>query len=212
MNAGGHIAVAAGRDDADAGLLLGAALPDLGAIGGFRLLGSTTDPSVTDGIDLHHRTDDAFHRHPWFTGRNRRLTTRLDEAGLGRGPARACSHVGIELLLDGELLRSPDLSVASAAAYNGIDDRLDVLEGLVRSADRVRWRAHLRRIAELHLPTDYDKPQAVAARLHRILQRRPRLALRAEHIDTVAQALTDEQPAIADTAPEFLTELRAQLI
>lgn len=212
MNAGGHIAVAAGDDDADPGLLLGSALPDLGAMGGFRLLGTSSDRSVSDGIHLHHRTDDAFHRHPWFTERNRRLSRRLDEAGVGRGPARACSHVGIELLLDGELLRSTELSEASATAYNGIIDRLDALDGLVGAGDRPRWRHHLRRIAELHLPTDYDQPQAVAARLHRILLRRPRLALAAAHVETVADALADEQPAIAESAPAFLSELRAQLL
>ncbi|MEL7157341.1 MAG: hypothetical protein AAFN30_12175 [Actinomycetota bacterium] len=211
MNAGGHIAVAAGQES-DAGLLLGAALPDLGAMGGFRLLGRSDDRSVTDGIDLHHRTDDAFHRHPWFTQRNRRLTQRLDDAGLGRGPARACSHVGIELLLDGELMAVPELRHASTRAYDAIDHRLDALDGLVRDDERTRWRRHLQLIARRHLPTDYDQPTAVAARLHRILARRPRLALAAEHIATVAAALADEQPSIADSARDFLVELRAELL
>ncbi|MEM9134095.1 MAG: hypothetical protein AAF962_24780 [Actinomycetota bacterium] len=215
MNAGGHIAVAhrlgTFDGDDDSGVNLGAALPDLASIGHFRLRGSTDDDAVSHGIDLHHRTDDAFHQHPWFTGRNRELADRLGADGVGRGPARACSHVGIELLLDGELLRDPTHQAASADAYNGILDRLDDLESLVEAEHRARWRLHLTRVAERHLPDYYDDPQAVAALLHRILSARPRLALPTEHVPVVAAALADVQPDIAATATDLLGQLRAEV-
>ncbi|MEM8925151.1 MAG: hypothetical protein AAGD35_16730 [Actinomycetota bacterium] len=226
MNAGGHIAVAsralasreaaetgagAGTETAEVtdrpGYLLGSALPDLGSIGGYRLLGASPDPSVTAGIDLHHRTDDAFHRHPWFADRNRSLADRLQADGVGRGAARACSHVGIELLLDGELLADPLLVAATDDAYGGIPDRLDALDGLVDEQHRSGWREHLRRVAAWRMPDDYDQPDAVARRLHRILARRPRLALADDRVGTVAEALAAVQPGIRATAPEFLAEL-----
>ena len=215
MNAGGHIAVAHqlgtfGGDD-DTGVNLGAALPDLAAIGHFRLRGATDDEAVAHGIDLHHRTDDAFHQHPWFTDRNRRLADRLGADGVGRGPARACSHVGIELLLDGELLRDPMRQAASTEAYNGIVDRLDALETLVDGDEQARWRRHLTRIAEVHLPDYYDDPEAVAALLHRILSARPRLALPTEQVTVVAAALADAQPDIAATASDLLADLRTEV-
>lgn len=218
MNAGGHIAVASRALAAGArpengdvtdrpGYLLGSALPDLGSIGGYRLLGASPDPSVTAGIDLHHRTDDVFHRHPWFADRNRSLADRLQADGVGRGAARACSHVGIELLLDGELLADPRLVAATDDAYGGIPERLDLLDGLVDPERRAGWREHLRRVAEWRMPDDYDRPDAVARRLHRILARRPRLALADDRVDTVAEALAEFQQGIRATATEFLSEL-----
>lgn len=215
MNAGGHIAVAhrlgTFDGDDDTGVNLGAALPDLAAIGHFRLRGATGDEAVTHGIDLHHRTDDAFHQHPWFAERNRNLADRLGADGVGRGPARACSHVGIELLLDGELLRDQTHQQASTEAFNGIMDRLDDLGELVEADHRDRWRRHLSRVSERHLPDFYDDPDAVAALLHRILSARPRLALPAEQIPTVATALADLQPDIAATATDLLAQLRADV-
>ncbi|MGF1599301.1 MAG: hypothetical protein ACFCVK_20705 [Acidimicrobiales bacterium] len=216
MNAGGHIAVLAAAgvgpgDAASRSRLLGAALPDLAAMGRFRLLGRTDDPAVTAGIRFHHRTDDAFHHHPWFHHRHRRLAAALDDAGLGRGAARACSHVGIELLLDGELLTLAPVAAATDGAFDAITDVARALDGLVASDHRPRWREHLDLLADHRLPRDYDDPGAVAARLHRILTRRPRLAFDATHIATLAQHLALAQDDIAATGPALVAELAARL-
>lgn len=213
MNAGGHIAVAAGLGDGanDSGYLLGAALPDLSTMGGFRLLGATRDPSITTGIRLHHQTDDAFHRHPWFTDRNRSLNTVLLEAGVGRGAARACAHVGIELLLDGELLDDPTIAAATDRAFAAIGPSLDALAPLVLPSELDGWRRHLARLAEHQLPADYADPRAVAHRLFRILARRRRLALDEALVETVASALAAAQPSIAASASSLLAGLKAAL-
>lgn len=213
MNAGGHIAVALGlmQEGADPGFLLGAALPDLSTMGGFRLLGTTADAGIVGGIALHHRSDDVFHRHSWFTERNRHLIARLSSAGVGRGPARACAHVGIELLLDGELLGDPAIAGAAAEAFGAIESRLDSLLPLVRPDKTAGWRQHLVSLAGRGLPHDYDDATAVAERLYRILERRPRIALEAEHIGTVASALLEAQPSIADTAASLIAELENEL-
>ncbi len=225
MNAGGHIAVAAKAfatgnlhgaehresDPSRAARLLGAALPDLATIGRFRLLGTTAHRSVAHGIDLHHRTDDLFHRHPWFRDRNRELTAHLAESGLARGPSMACSHVGIELILDGRLLAETDNATANEDAFDAIVDVRDELAPLVSEDKRDRWMMHLDRLAEHRLPTDYHDPEAVAARLHRILAARPRLALDQKYVAIVAEALADRKDDIDNTALDLVVELADEL-
>lgn len=213
MNVGGHIAVAAALDlhGDDGGYLLGAALPDLSTMGGFRLLGSTTDALVAEGIRLHHRSDDAFHQHPWFTERNRSLRAELSAAGVPRGAARACSHVGIELLLDGELLDDDIISGATSRAFDAIAPRLDALDPLVGVSEIASWRRHLALLDERRLPTDYADPEAVARRLYRILQRRPRLALPLEVVPVVVEVLAKAQPSIAATAHSLINAIETEL-
>ena len=193
------------------GLLLGSALPDLAAMGRFRILGTTADVNVAKGIFLHHRTDEAFHRHPWFTKRNRALIEQLQAAGVQRGPARACSHVGIELLLDGELLRHQPVAQAVTSAFAAIGPRRNNLADLVPAPHSERWLRHLDRLADHELPTDYHDPWAVAQRLQRILARRPRLALDQDLVATVAQALADHKPEIDATAESLVAELTAEI-
>ncbi|MCP3992848.1 MAG: hypothetical protein GY724_27545 [Actinomycetia bacterium] len=223
MNAGGHIAVAAavmaastgaGRN-VEARLLLGSALPDLAAMGGFRLQGSAANgPKTQDlahGIYLHHRTDEAFHRSPWFTQRNRDLYDELQGRGMERGPARACSHVGIELLLDGELLSQRPIEEAAKAALGAIEEQRGALGPLVRSAQSSRWLAHLDRLAAHRLPADHHQPRAVAERLNRIMASRPRLAFGSGSIPTLTEALRHHQPAVDNSATALVEEIVDQL-
>lgn len=218
MNAGAHIAVADRTLDhraeaaaERAAALLGAALPDLATMGRFRLVGTTTDAAVTRGIALHHRTDDLFHSHPWFRERNAELTAELQAAGLDRGPAMACSHVGIELLLDGRLGQEAVVRAANGAAFDAIEDLGPALGDLVRPDIRTRWLHHLGRLSRHRLPDDYGDPQAVAHRLFRILSTRPRLALPAEGIDDVAGALAARKASIDVTALALVEELADEL-
>ena len=213
MNVGGHVTVAtAVLQGRGPGFLLGAALPDLAAMGRFRLRGHTTDQAVTAGIAVHHATDDAFHRHPWFVERNRRLAGMLLDAGVDRGAARACSHVGIELLLDGELLADRAIAEAIGSAFDAIVERRHALATLVVADDRLDWLTHLDWLATHHLPSDYDDAVAVARRLYRILARRPRLALNIDHVEIVAETLTDAQPDIKATARSLVDDLEAAMV
>lgn len=189
---------------------LGAALPDLGAMGRFRLMGDTPDPDVTAGIALHHATDDAFHRHPTFTTTMARLRTVLAADGVGRGPARAVAHVGPELMIDGSLLDHLEVAGAIEAAFAEIAPLGPALEPLVETATEA-WAAHLSKVPEWGLPTDYADPHAVARRLHRILSRRPRLQLDAEHIVAIGDRLADEQPDLAAATPALLDDLELTL-
>lgn len=215
MNTGAHVAVAAAVP-VEAGTreawLLGAALPDLAGFVQLRLLGSTPDPGVRAGIAFHHRTDDAFHRHPWFVAHQRTLIEALTGAGFARGPALACGHVGVELLLDGVLLADPAAAGANRDAFGAIAALQPALEPLVNEPHRERWRAHLDRLATWTGPSDLDDPEAIAARLHRVLSTRPRLAIAATQKRPLTRALADLQPAIAASARPFVDGLLAELV
>ncbi len=210
MNLGSHIAVAKYLHPDQPRIWLGAALPDIATIGRFRLLGSTDDEEIQAGIALHHQTDDAFHRDPWFTSRQRRLTDSLRGAGLERGPTRAVAHVGPELLLDGALLQQSDLRETINQALEQINIDSSALEPLVdvdAGADACDWLSHLHKFAGGGLPTDYHEPPAVAARLQRILANRRRLAFATNQIDLVAGELTTEAEGIHQTGPAFVVAL-----
>ncbi len=206
MNFGGHIAVAS-IDRHEPLFWLGSALPDLAAMGRFRLLGSTTEPLVEAGIRFHHDTDSAFHGHPWFIATQRRLQEQLQSDGLGRGPARAIAHVGPELLLDGAL----DHESRTAEALAAIDGVADRLVGLVPGEHQPRWLEHLDRLHSTSATTDNDDPEAVAARLYRMLARRSRLAFDSTHLSMVAGRLATAQPAIEEKAEPLVVELAEQL-
>ena len=210
MNIAGHIAVAMRLAPSSPRVWLGAALPDLGAMGRFRLLGDSPDPEVTAGIAIHHATDDAFHRHPLFTEAMARLRSDLDTDGVGRGPARAVAHVGPELLIDGRLLDDHVVLGAVNAAFAEITHVGSALTSLVERNSEA-WDDHLSRVPLWGLPTDYADPHAVADRLHHILSRRPRLAFSSEQIRAVGFRLAAEQPAIDQKVPELLDDLELTL-
>lgn len=210
MNIGGHIAVAMRLAPDEPRVWLGAALPDLGAMGRFRLMGDTADPDVTAGIALHHATDDAFHRHPTFTEAMARLRSDLAIDGVGRGPARAVAHVGPELMIDGFLLEDDQLADAIDAAFAEIDELGPALSSLVETSSD-DWMRHLAKVPAWGLPTDYADPHAVAKRLHRILSKRPRLQLDADQIDVIGDRLAAEQPALNQAIPVLIDDLEQSL-
>jgi hypothetical protein len=213
VNAFGHVVVAhrwAGPT-ADRGFALGSALSDLATVGGFRLLGRTDDPQVGAGMVFHHRTDDAFHAHPWFRERSRLAGGALLRSGMDRGPARACAHVGVELLLDGALQAGAEDRNHFGRALEAIPARIDRLAPLVPAGRRHAWRAHLRGLAGVEAPPAHHDPEAVAARLQRICARRPRLWFPEAAVSDVAAVLAELAPGIADTAADLVADLAADL-
>ncbi len=223
MNFAGHVELArrhldeVDRTDLTKPALLaylsGSVLPDLAAMGRFRLVDRPADAALADGIDFHHRSDDLFHRHRWFRTNSGRVSSELERRGLGRGPARACGHVGIELLLDGSLLRSrPELVVAVRGALDEAGDRVEELRPLVEPAARADWADHLRRLGRWPVPDDYHQPAAVAARLQRILSARPRLRFGASQVDLVSQVLADQQRDATTGIDELFRDLLDDLV
>lgn len=194
--------------DAETGFLIGSALPDFASMGRFRLTETANEPSVRAGVDFHHQTDDLFHSHPWFRDNSNRVEADLEAAGIPRGAAMACGHVGVELLLDGRLLEEND---GLRASVEGATDSLAQPDfGLTDLVDQDRgadWTDHLARIRDWPLPQDYRSPDGVAGRLERILSRRPRLAFDRAQRHVVASVLARNQQTLEAGADELIDDL-----
>ena len=170
MNYFGHAAVASWSAPVEAGAVLGAMLPDFCGMCGARIA-AADEAVVAGGIALHHATDAAFHRLPAVTGLMRELDEQLHRAGCARGPRRAVSHIGVELLLDGVLIDEPGYRAAYLA---GLGHRPALRW---REAEGgARFAALLDRLRDRGVPDDLRRPDAVAARVHRVLAHRPLLA------------------------------------
>lgn len=214
MNVFAHVALASratGDAEPDERFLLGAALSDLATYGRFRLLGETPDPVIRDGMAFHHRSDDAFHRHPWFRERNRSASEALEERGLGRGPARACGHVGVELLLDGALHPLTSDHERFQRVLQATRRLRPELIPLVSPDRQGAWSQHLEELAVVRRLPAYDDPDAVAQRLQRICGRRPRLAFPPSAVGEVASVLGELLPSIRATGEELIDELASAL-
>lgn len=210
MNLGGHIAVAAKLSDRP-DVWLGAALPDVGAMGRFNLLGDEPKGEIAEGIALHHATDELFHGHDWFKTHQSNLFASLSKAGVRRGPAKAVAHVGPELLLDGELLAQPVMNGQISAGMARLIPNIDEVEVLVRPEKRAAWRGHLVHVAGRGAPTFYGDPHQVAASLERILSRRPRLALDRSQVELIGDLLSEVHLEIRATGVELIDDLAKSL-
>jgi hypothetical protein len=209
MNFVGHVAVGLAVGDRPGGshYLLGAALPDFAAMARLKL--ARTHGPLGAGMDLHRATDAVFHSQSWFLDLERELRIELVGAGMARGGALACGHVGVELLLDGVLMGQTE----TARAVSGVlaaagDPDADVL-ALVPVLERSRWRTHLAAIARRLEPSRYSDPGFVAGRLHHITASRPRLAFSAAHVPVVVEELARVQPRITASAPRIVQTVAA---
>lgn len=201
MNFFGHAVVAAWSDNRGEHLL-GSMLPDFEAMVRVSLV-EVHDPCIQQGIDLHHQTDQAFHRAPAFVALCARALSEMTELGVRRGTARAVAHVGTELFLDGWLARE--------GAH--IDAYLGALE--VETRDRLEWeddgeafRRLRTRLSTWGAPSDYSEPEFVLARLADSLRSRPALALLHEESLQIAGFLSSMQQLVERAAAELLQQIR----
>jgi acyl carrier protein phosphodiesterase len=198
------VATAATTASPSSDLAIGAVLPDLASMAGTRFDRDRLPAEVVEGVMLHHRTDAAFHDHPWFVDVLRTDTPALEAAGLPRGAARACAHVGAELLLDGVLLENDTVAESLGEVIEALDvDRLGDLspeqaEAWSRLFDRMRMG--LGRQA-------YADPEAVAERLRFMLARRPRLALPPECEAALVTHLEWRRERVVSIAPSLVLEV-----
>ena len=209
MNFIGHATVALWRSTEPL-YVLGSMLPDFASMAGTRL--AREEPGrerrLAHGIALHHRTDDVFHGVPFFTGLVQETVERLTAEGVSRGAARAVGHVGVEMLIDGELLRSPEVAHAYTAALQ-VGAR--VTPAFVEPAGLRRWHLLRERLLAHGPPHDYRDPEGVLWRLTHVLARRPRLALDAAASAQVRAALPGVQRRVIAGLGALLEVLRARL-
>ena len=200
MNFFGHVVVASWADE-DAAHLLGSMLPDFEAMTGVPLV-EVWDADIQRGIDLHHRTDDAFHRANAFVMLCARALEGLLEAGVRRGTARAVAHIGTEMFLDGWLTREQThVDHYLAALRVEVTGRLE-WEDAGRAFSRLQ-----RRLETWGAPCDYEDPEFVSARLSDALRSRSTLAVLEDESMLVAHYLADLQQMVERKAPELLDEI-----
>jgi len=203
----GHAAVALWRSDVPA-YVLGAMLPDLVNMAGLRLPRELPAGALADGVALHHETDAVFHAERGFIALTQHTLDRLSALGVSRGPARAVAHVGVEMLLDGELLHEPEV----AGAYErALSELTGVRPLFTQPAEHARWRLLERRLRAHGTPYDYRNTDAVLARLIRIFSGRTRLAIDATSERIVRSVLPDLQRHVVVETPLLLARLRRQL-
>jgi hypothetical protein len=205
MNFFGHAWLAA-RARPDAAFVFGAMLPDLAAMLGLRVE-RVAHAAVDAGRCFHLATDAAFHRSERFASLVLGSTRALRAAGLRRGPARATSHVGVELLLDGWLAARhgvPDLYGDALASGPALVDTVALRGG----ADAGPLGALCERIRGAGLrPDRWCEPERLAARLARILAHRPRLALAARELPAVRAWAAGAAAEVAREGPALLAAL-----
>ena len=210
MNFIGHAFVALWHS-AEPSFVLGTMLPDFVGMAGTRLSQGAADHTpLGRGIALHHRTDDVFHGAEPFLKLTHATMEQLLASGLGRGPARAVGHLGVEMLLDGELLLEYE---HLADVYRGALEATRELEParFAQPDGHDRLRVLAARLSAYGVPYDYRNTEAVAERLVRILARRPRLAIAASFEPAVQSALESAQSAVVSMVPALVEHLREQL-
>jgi hypothetical protein len=205
VNFFGHAAVASwyAAPLARGRVALGAMLPDFQTMSGARAT-AIADAEVAAGVALHHRTDGVFHLLPVVTGLRRDLYDQLEAAGVSRGPARAASHVGVELLLDGVLVDDPAHRVAYEAAL--------AIDPVPATFDQPAWiAAVLSRLRGHGIPYDLRRADAVTLRIVRMTADRPLLAAKGDEPDKIRAVLAGYRARIEVAAGTVVTALRAAL-
>jgi hypothetical protein len=208
VNLVGHIAVALVDDDVPPSteFLVGCMLPDLAAIARVRLARPTGD--LGDGVAYHHTCDAVFHGSEWFRETNRALRDALIDAGVELGPARACSHAGVEMLLDGRLVADDHVDAHARVVLDTVSTDTRALAPLAPLEARDVWVERLRMIGSSLDPAHYQDARFVAERLHRMTAGRRRIELRGAHVDAVTATLRDFQPGIAEAGPSVVAQIR----
>ncbi len=211
MNLVGHVAVALEPDAAppSTDFLIGCMLPDLAAIARVRVARPTG--ALGDGVAFHHACDAVFHESAWFRSANRELRDALVDAGVESGPARACSHAGVEMLLDGRLVADPIVDTYARVVLTAVRADAPQLAALAPAEAREVWVERLQMIGGSLDPARYQDARFVAERLHRMTSGRRRIELGADQVDTVAATLREFQPAISDAAPDVIALVKREV-
>ncbi len=181
-------------------------LPDLAAIARVRV--SRPEGELGAGVAFHHACDGAFHESAWFRATNRALRDALVDAGVDSGPARACSHAGVEMLLDGRLVADEEVDTHARVVLDAVHTGAHALAPLAPTDARDAWVARLQMIGSSLDPARYRDARFVAERLQRMTSGRRRIELRGDQVDTVTGALRDFQSGISDAALDVVAQVR----
>lgn len=149
-------------------------LPDLLPMAGLRGARAYRNRAVEEGHQFHVVTDALFHATPTFVNLNRAALQDLRRLGVSTGPARACAHMGVEMLIDAELVKNgPFFSSYEGALRTSLSTPDLLLPLLPDELIRARHLCeHLHKSGCDVFATSVDR---FAVRLSRTLASRPRL-------------------------------------
>jgi hypothetical protein len=193
------------------GLALGSMLPDFAHMCRARVVRARA-PDIAAGIELHHRTDKAFHRLTSFGALESHASTTLGKRGVARGSAMGTAHVAVELLLDGALLddeRACALYLAALAHEEETTPEPDIV--WAEPEQVTRWHALRVRLREHGVPEGYRDPDTVATRVGQILSHYASLALSERDQRIVREEMAALKQRVVARVPEILAELRAAM-
>jgi hypothetical protein len=211
MNFVGHLAIARRHGD-EPTYWLGAMLPDFASMAGVRLAPSSVRDgavaALVHGVAHHHAVDDVFHATAEFVGLTRLGVDALISRGIPRGAARAVAHIGVELLLDGELDPSGGLTDDYLAALrSGESGLLSAYAGAsAEPLEAVRLR-----LVQHGYPKEYAAPREVARYVVGILARRPSLAVPSAGVAHVADVLAELKGPARAALPAIVAAVHAGL-
>ena len=135
---------------------------------------------------------------------------RLKELDVRRGTAKAIAHIGVEILLDGELARG-------TGVMSGFRTALRATPGAMRT---VRWSdEHAERdivrmtgaLLERDLHRDSSDVAVVAGRLERALRGRRSLEVHPKDEPAVLKYVRETQAQVATSTAEIVQDLRTGL-
>ena len=211
MNLVGHVAVALGPGSTPTTeFLVGCMLPDLAAIARVRVSRPTGE--LGGGVAYHHACDGVFHESEWFRTTNRAVRDALVGAGISSGPARACSHAGVEMLLDGRLVTDVTIDAHARAVLDALRTDAPALAPLAPEDQRDVWVERLQQIGTSLDPARYADTRFVAERLQRMTSGRRRIELPLEQVDAVTATLREFQSEIGDVAPDVVEQVRSTVL
>jgi hypothetical protein len=134
----------------------------------------------------------------------------LSARGVGRGPARAVAHVGIEILLDMTLGQS---APAQAAYLSGLEAGLrpELVTAVAwPPSERERLVDLLETLVQRGIVLDTSSP-IVVERIRRTLARRPRLALEGNDPERVLDWVESARDRVVGSALALVAELYQEL-
>ncbi len=210
VNFFGHAAVASWQTR-DPGFVLGSMLPDFATMIRARPPG-TRHAELDAGIQFHHLVDDIFHDAPAFRELSRDAFRFLLARGVTRGAARAVAHIGVEILLDGELAHDKSARQAYLGAIDAsAETELGRFVEWRDAAERARFAALREGLVSRGIHRDHSSPAVVVHRVARALTGRPRLALDPQHHPMVHEWAAAAQPDVARRAPELFSGIAQAL-
>lgn len=198
------MAVRRGGTDA---FVLGAMLPDL--ISMARMGGNRTQLASADlkaGWDFHLRTDEVFHRTKSFQVLNRAALDHFTRLNIRKGPARACAHIGVEMLIDATLAEDDRYHAPYVQALRWGARQAHEF-GHLDSGQGTRLFALLEHLADQGPKIHNANPERLAFRLERTLYDRPQLRPTDSELQEVVRYLGDFQ-FMSQAVEELLVELQ----